>query len=113
MKKLLLIALLIVGCDKETPAEAEVKYFMCSWEYEDGQTGCLDTTFQSMSDCEENYCEGNIPFTMVVDVNQETGEINYYDIIYLPLIGCKEYETTTCLKPDEFVPPNPTDPDCN
>ena len=89
MKKLLLIALLIMGCDKETPAEAEVKYFMCRWEYEDGQTGCLDTTFQSMSDCEESSCEGNIAITWWA-VDPVTGVINSDCIIYLPLIGCKE-----------------------
>jgi len=43
--------LLIVGCDNST--EAEEKYFMCTWEYEDGQTGCFTPIFQSMSDCVE------------------------------------------------------------
>ena len=103
MKKLLLFALLIVGCDNST--NSNEKYFMCTWEYGDGQSGCFPTIFQSMSDCAEasSYCQGTIPYTGSA-IDLDTGEINYSEIIELSLVGCKEYtDTTTCLV--GFVPP--------
>ena len=111
MKKLLphlLFALLVVGCDNST--NSKEKYFMCTWEYEDGQSGCFPTIFQSMSDCEEassipdfEHCQGTIPYTGSA-IDLDTGEINYNEFIDLPLVGCKEYtDTTTCLV--GFIPP--------
>ena len=83
MKKMLLISLLIIGCNNST--EVEENHMMCSWENHDGQSGCLLPTYSSMSICEEKCLE----------LSQEISEIQILEGMELT---CKEYsDTTACL----------------
>ena len=83
MKKILLMSLLMIGCNNST--ELEENHVMCSWEYNDGQSGCLLPTYSSISICEEKCLE----------LSQEISDIQILEGIELT---CKEYsDTTTCL----------------
>ena len=83
MKKMLLMSLLMIGCNNST--EVEEKHVMCSWEYNDGQSGCLLPTYSSISICEEKCLE----------LSEEISEIQLLEGMELT---CREYsDTTACL----------------